>query len=69
VIGGSKKVLIRKIGNFSSSTHQRNTTIIHGFLLEKKVLNIFEERSGMYEKKISFEQEENSDSAKKFVQN
>jgi hypothetical protein len=43
--------------------------IIHGFLLAKKVLDIFEERSRTYEKKISYEQEENLDSTRKFVQN
>ncbi len=69
MIGGSKRVLIRKIGNFSSSVRLRNTTIIHGFLLAKKVLDIFEEQSHMYEKKISYEQEENLDSTRKFVQN
>jgi hypothetical protein len=33
---------MRRIGNFSFSVHWRNTTIIHYFLLAKKVLNIFE---------------------------
>jgi hypothetical protein len=37
----SKRVLIRKIGNFCFSVHWRNTTIIHFFLLGQKVLNIF----------------------------
>ncbi len=43
--------------------------IIHEFLLAQKVLDIFEGRSRMYEKKISYVQEENSDLTRKFVQN
>ncbi len=33
----SKRVLIRKIGNFSFSMRWRNTTIIHYFLLAQKI--------------------------------
>jgi hypothetical protein len=32
----SKRVLIRKIGNFSFSVRRRNTTIIHDFYLHRK---------------------------------
>ncbi len=41
----SKRVLIRKIGNFSISVHWRNTTIIHLFLLAQKDLDIFAKQS------------------------
>ncbi len=34
-----------------------------------KTIDIFEERSRMYKKKISYVQEENSDTKRKFVQN
>ncbi len=37
----SKRVFIRKIGNFSFSVRWRITMIIHDFLLAQKVLNIF----------------------------
>ncbi len=38
----SKRVWIRKIGNFSFSVRWRNSTIIYYFLLAQKVLDIFE---------------------------
>jgi hypothetical protein len=41
----SKRVLIRKISNFSFSMHWRNTTVIHYFLLAQKDLDIFEKWS------------------------
>ncbi len=44
----SKRVFMRTNGNFSFSVRWRNDTIIHKFLLAKKVLNIFEKQSWLY---------------------